>query len=131
MHLSCVFRCFSSVQAMDMYYHNESDPDSYGWPGDNSKSTSLLFSFFLYFLLSSPSSLSVFHRSHSSVIPLLHPSTKSFRSFLFIISTFQCRIISSHSLPVYFSLVCYFLGLQSLWCAHTLCYLASPYHWAL
>ena len=72
-----------------MYYHNELDPDGYGWPGDNSKSTSLLLCFFFYFLLSSSSSLSVIHPSHSSVIPLLNHSTKSFRSFLISIFPLQ------------------------------------------
>ena len=62
------FSCFESVnyfwlsnavflsQAMDLYYHNESDPDSYCCPGDNSKSPPnyaccFVFLHFLLFLL--------------------------------------------------------------------------------
>lgn len=106
-------------QAMDLYYHNESDPDSYCCPGDNSKSPAtkplVLYS-------STSSRLSLFpiclsHRdSHFSVISLaLSPG-----SFLFIICSFlysrhQSKIISYHSFSVYFSLVCCFPFVQTWW----------------
>lgn len=47
---------FPPPQAMDLYYHSESDPDSYCCPGDNSKSAArcFVFPYFLPFLLLSP-----------------------------------------------------------------------------
>lgn len=104
---------------MDLYYHNESDPDSYCCPGDNSKSPPtnpvVLYS-------SSSSRLSPFFPSISHTVSPLHklsllfylsPATPSVTSgsFLFIICslvyfTHQSKMVSYQSFAVCFPLVC-------------------------
>lgn len=68
--------CLFSMQAMDLYYHNESEPDSYCWPGDNSKLlfSSLLFPHFPFFSLHPSCTVP------SSPSPAPSPSCWSFHS---------------------------------------------------
>lgn len=95
------FPMFSSVQAMDLYWHNESDPDGYCWPGDNSKSP---------------------HSRACASLFLPSSSLISSSTFLFILPTslyyhhFQKQTLPFILLSSYFFLlVCLFLsGLQLL-----------------
>ena len=76
-------------QAMDLYYHNESDPDSYCCPGDNSKSPVVLYSSTSSRLSFFPIRLSHCDSGAQSLIPLLSFS---------IISHLRSRVISLYYL---------------------------------
>lgn len=114
-------------QAMDLYYHNESDPDSYCCPGDNSKSPATKPVVLYSFTSSSLSFPSVFHAvTLEHRLSYLSPSSFaiSLGSFLFIICTsffLFSQSIQSYLLPfilcLFFS--CLFFPFHPNLTAHT------------
>lgn len=99
-------QCLSSVQAMDLYYHSESDPDNYCWPGDSSKllMTNLLFCI----LLLLPISYFVF--TH-----LIHPSPSvpgQYLHFCLLSPSMHHQLPLQLSFPIQFCLVFQSLSLQ-------------------
>jgi len=140
-------------QAMDLYYHNESDPDSYCCPGDNSKSppTKPVVLYFVFFLLSllfsphpsftlwlrctdSPSCVIFLH--HLPLSLAAHFSLLSAVKFIFTINPKWSSPI--HSLSVFLLFVVSLVskpdgcgGKNDSACRHTLCHVTLPHHLAL